>query len=218
MKRAPDHGQFGNPIRFLNPDGSPRHQQPESVSSKTYYHGDTIRKGKGVLRNGTVIHEPMDFTYHNAFPLKDQHQLLRRLFFPNESENSEPLRLTPEDREFVIKVMGQFPRECHDSPDAGLRELPDAYVKNFLTWCDTPIRPSLRCYNKGGEAYGYLTDNAYIVDRELDVEFFLAAAIHTNANQIYNDDTYEYDTIGKPFLAALGKAIYHYERQQRSGD
>ena len=32
-----------------------------------------------------------------------------------------------------------------------------------------------------------------------------------NENQIYNDDVYEYDEIGFPFLADLGRIIYQYE-------
>jgi hypothetical protein len=60
-------------------------------------------------------------------------------------------------------------------------------------------------------AYGYLNDVAYIVDFEKNVEFMLSAVIHVNKNQIYNDGIYEYDQIGLPFLANLGRVIYNYE-------
>jgi len=56
-----------------------------------------------------------------------------------------------------------------------------------------------------------LTDASYIIDLEKNVEFFLAATIHVNENQIFNDDNYEYETIGLPFLSNLGKVIYDYE-------
>ena len=32
-----------------------------------------------------------------------------------------------------------------------------------------------------------------------------------NANGIFNDGVYEYDTIGFPFMAHLGQAVYQYE-------
>ena len=70
---------------------------------------------------------------------------------------------------------------------------------------------SVRSFNKSGEAYGYLIDNAYIVDFERGIEFLLAAVIHTNANQTYNDNVYEYRTVGLPFLRDLGKLIYQHE-------
>ena len=69
----------------------------------------------------------------------------------------------------------------------------------------------LRIFNKVGDAYGFLTDAAYVVDFHHGVEFLLAATIYTNANATFNDDQYEYDTIGFPFLAALGQAVYELE-------
>ena len=66
-----------------------------------------------------------------------------------------------------------------------------------------------------GDAYGFLTDAAYIVDFDNGVEFILAATIYTNANETFNDDTYEYDTIGLPFLRHLGRAIYDIELKRK---
>ena len=37
--------------------------------------------------------------------------------------------------------------------------------------------------------------------------FFLTATILVNENKIFNDDIYESDQIGIPFLAALGRAV-----------
>jgi hypothetical protein len=77
------------------------------------------------------------------------------------------------------------------------------------------IPDNIKIYSKSGLAYGYLTDNAYIVDDINKIEFFLSATIHVNENQIYNDDNYEYDEIGLPFLAKLGRLIYDYELKNR---
>ena len=57
----------------------------------------------------------------------------------------------------------------------------------------------------------HLTDVAYIVDSENSIEFMLAATIHVNANGIFNDGIYEYDELGFPFMAELGKQVYKYE-------
>lgn len=69
----------------------------------------------------------------------------------------------------------------------------------------------LRIYNKVGDAYGFLTDAAYIIDTKHNVEFILAATIYTNQNATFNDNEYEYDEIGFPFLRHLGQAIYEIE-------
>jgi hypothetical protein len=62
-----------------------------------------------------------------------------------------------------------------------------------------------------GDAYGYLIDNAYIVDFDNKVEFMLAAVVNVNTDGIYNDGVYAYDSIGFPFFKNLGKLIYEYE-------
>ena len=66
-----------------------------------------------------------------------------------------------------------------------------------------------------GDAYGTLTDVAYITVPEEDIAFFLTATIHVNSNGIFNDDVYEYDRLGFPFLGALGREVLAYERQRR---
>jgi hypothetical protein len=70
-------------------------------------------------------------------------------------------------------------------------------------------------FNKEGDAYGFLSDIAYIVDFKNGVEFFLSANIYCNSDGIFNDDHYDYENVGKPFLKNLGRAIYQYELQRK---
>ena len=49
---------------------------------------------------------------------------------------------------------------------------------------------------------------------ENGIEFFLTATVFVNKNQIFNDNVYEYDELGIPFLAEVGRAIYAYERKR----
>jgi len=65
---------------------------------------------------------------------------------------------------------------------------------------------SFKIYNKVGFAYGQLTDTAYIIND--DVSIILTATIDVNSNKIYNDDNYDYDLIGFPFLAQLSRGIF----------
>ena len=92
---------------------------------------------------------------------------------------------------------------------------PDGYVKFFMYGGKEEIIPEhIKIFNKVGFAYGYLTDIAYIIDTKANIEFQLSATIHVNANQTYNDNVYEYDTIGLPFLQKVGQIIYDYELQR----
>jgi hypothetical protein len=66
-----------------------------------------------------------------------------------------------------------------------------------------------------GWAYGFLTDVAYIVDFETGVEFFLAATIHVNEDGVFNDDNYEYESVGLPFMANLGRTVFAHEKKRK---
>ena len=65
-----------------------------------------------------------------------------------------------------------------------------------------------------GWAYGFLTDASYVVDFKNKVEYMLSATIYVNSDEVLNDDKYDYDTIGYPFLYQLGQTIYKYELQR----
>ncbi len=77
------------------------------------------------------------------------------------------------------------------------------------------IDKKIRVYNKLGQAYGTLTDISYIKSYEEDVEFFLSATIYVNENEIMNDDIYEYDKKGIPFLAEFSRQIYQFEKLRK---
>ncbi len=107
--------------------------------------------------------------------------------------------------------MSMLPRESR-FPGYDSSEYYDSYVKYFMFGdSKEKIPENIRIFNKVGMAYGFLTDVAYIVDFKNNVEFMLSAVIHVNNNEIYNDDNYEYDEIGIPFLAELGRIIYNFE-------
>ena len=78
----------------------------------------------------------------------------------------------------------------------------------------TPLPPGVRVFNKIGQAYGFLIDNAYVQDEAHGVEFLLSAVLYVNADGVLNDDKYEYDRIGFPFLRDLGYRVYEAERRR----
>lgn len=163
--------------------------------------------GKGFYDDDEFIEEPMRFTQKNYFPLRKQHEVLQRLFYPEAFDESKRFHIANSDLEFLKNTMKTVPR------NAGYNEedYSDGYVKFFMFGDTTKQIPeSLSIYNKVGYAYGFLTDNAYIVDHQNNIAFFLSATIHVNKNGIYNDDTYEYDTVGIPFLTKLGNEIHRF--------
>ncbi|WP_224484585.1 serine hydrolase [Robertkochia aurantiaca] len=171
----------------------------------------SVFKGKGYMSGDSLITEPMDFSSKNYLPLGSSHAIMKRLFFPTQFDSSERFHLSEEDMLFLQRTMRSTPSDLGYSKD----EYHDSYVKFFLYGDSKEDIPDhIEIYNKEGDAYGYLTDIAYIKDTKNGVEFILSATIHVNENRIYNDNNYQYDSIGKPFFAELGRQIHQAEIQK----
>ena len=68
-------------------------------------------------------------------------------------------------------------------------------------------RGKLEVYAKVGQAYGFLTTNAYVVEKASGKAFFLAATVYANPNEVINDDLYAYDDVAFPALADVAEAV-----------
>lgn len=171
-----------------------------------------IQKGIGYIENNIVYKKTMDFSKKNYLPLRSLHQMMKRIHFPKTVPKKEQFILNDTHRTFLCNAMKTLPIEAGYNTN----EYYDGYVKFFMFGdLKEEIPPTIKIYNKVGYAYGYLTDSAYIKDESSFVEFMLSATIHVNKNGIFNDDIYEYETIGIPFLATLGRSIYELERKRK---
>ena len=202
------------PVRFVDGE-TVLHQEPPVFSETDYTAKQTIPLGRAEIVNGERIEGPKDFAVKNAYPLQDQHDFIKALMFPNAVGAERRFQLDEEDYTFLYRNMSAYPGDSGIPEYANAEQYPDGYVKFLMYGGDaTSIPGNIRIFNKVGDAYGFLTDAAYIVDVENGIEFILAATIHTNANETFNDEDYEYDDVGLPFLRHLGQAIYELELQR----
>ena len=209
--------QNTNPISFYD-DARVIYQQ-DLISSARSYDLDIANTSRGVgyYRNDTLINEPKDFSDNNTLSVRILQDILKSVVLPEAVPEAQRFNLTDEDYQFLYRYMSQLPRETTypDYASDTTEAYYDSYSKFFLFGDSRDTIPSnIRIFNKIGMAYGYLIDNAYVVDFENNVEFLLTAVIHVNENQIYNDNEYEYDEIGLPFFAQLGQAVWRYEQQR----
>jgi hypothetical protein len=174
-----------------------------------------VLKGRGWQTDeGSVEPGPHDFSRTNFLPLASMHDMLAAVVCPEGVPAPRRWNVSPPLRHAILTELARWPRESRDpiypSPD-----YTDGFAKYFIVG-DTKeaASPDVRQFSKVGQAYGYLQDCAYIVDRNAGVEFLLAATIHANADGIFNDDKYEYDEVALPFLASLGRAVLDYERSR----
>jgi hypothetical protein len=199
-----------NPVRFLDPMGKTIYQQAEKNSQWAYPAREDFL-GSGYQSRGSIIQQPMNFSQKNRLSLEDLTQVVKSVLFPQAVPANQRFDLAPEDYQFLQKHMSMLPRESR-FPAYDTSEYNDAYVK-FLLFGSEPGRmpDHIRIFNKVGDAYGFLIDAAYIVDFKNKVEFMLSAVIYCNADGILNDNKYDYNQIGYPFMKQLGQCIYDYE-------
>lgn len=214
LPMSAENNRYTNPVRFEKA-GKVICQQPMAYAEKVEKPAAPILLGKGYMKEAKLVNEPFDFTEKNYFALEDQHKLLKAIFFPESLQPAERFDLNPDDYKFLYQYMSQLPMET-SYPEHYSGDYYDSYVKFFIFGDKKKRMPRhIRLFNKVGDAYGFLLDNAYIVDFERGIEFMLTAVIDCNENQIYNDDTYAYDAVGFPFMAQLGEAIFEHEMKRK---
>ena len=210
-----------NPIAFFADTAATQllHRQPAGFYAGPWprlgLHGEGV--GRAHMQGARQVAGPLDLSQKNAFALPDLQRLLRTVLFPETVPAARRLHLEPQDYAMLREAMSQLPRES-PHPRYDVAHYPDTYVKFLLGGGGTtPLPSGVRVFNKIGQAYGFLIDNAYVVDAEKGVEFLLSAVVYVNADGVLNDDKYEYDTVGFPFLRDLGRRVYEAECRRAAG-
>src|SRR6476619_2490525 len=204
-----DQNRATNPVQFYDTSSKLLWEKPLQKSELLYQPRNTLL-GKGYMKAGKLVNEPFNFSKKNRFTLPDLHSLLMSVIFPEAVPKQQRFQLSEDDYAFLYRYMSMKPGESKfPQYDSGFT---DAYSKLLMFGGKGKMEDAgIRIFNKEGDAYGFLTDVAYIIDLTNHVEFFLSANIYCNSDGVFNDDHYDYDTISFPFLKELGQVIYQYE-------
>lgn len=214
---TPEQDSYMNPLAIYDPSGKRvlYSQKASSPQMKYEFALNGLKQGVGVMRRGVLVNEPIDFTPSNYISLETLQRILRAALFPEAIPANERFGLTPEDYDLVYSSMAKFPGESR-FPKYDTTEYYDRYVK-FVMFGNSkePMPKHLRVFNKVGDAYGYMLENAYVVDFKTNIEFFVSAVILANDDGIFNDEKYDYETVSFPFLGNLGQLLYKYESERK---
>lgn len=216
MGYTDDENRHTNSINFIDKDEKVIYHQPMQYNTDSFDYSHTVKIGKAHLNsNDSLINEPIDFTRVNNLPLEDLQQILQSILFPLSVTEKQRFNLLKDDYAFLKQFLSQFPSETN-YPKYDTSQYYDSYVKFFFQdSLHHSMPPNIRVFNKVGWAYGFLTDASYVADFKNNVEFMLAATLYVNSDGILNDNTYDYETIGHPFLYQLGQTIYNYELKRK---
>ena len=208
-----DENRHTNPVSFYDSSNRLVYSQPMQFNTQQYdKRNDAV--GKGYYSKGVLQNMPMNFSKKNRLSLEDLNTVLTSVIFPQKVKASQRFNITADDRNFILKYMSSFPGESlYPSYDSSYN---DAYCKFILYGSEQGKLPkNIRIFNKVGDAYGQMIDAAYVVDFEKKIEFMVSAAVYCNKDEILNDDKYDYNSIGYPFMKNLGKALYDFEIKRK---
>ena len=185
-------------------------QIQKSINNKplTKLNLKNLNKGVGFILDNELQNKSMDFSRKNYFSIEELNNILIFLFFPEISKNKK-FNLSKSQNLLIQKLMSSTPFDMGFDKNI----YPNNYNKFFI-YGDKDGMINDNIYNKVGNAYGYSIDNAYIYNKNSDRHFVLTACIYTNANNILNDNYYEYNEIGIPFLAEIGRFLTNYNFRQ----
>ena len=212
-----ENARHTNPIRFYDGDEL-IYEQAAQYDAKDYpLTLNHLLVGKGYLNSKEeLVNEPFNFSEKNVFTIPDQQELMKKLIAPEAFARNDRFNLTEEDYKLIYTYMSMLPTES-DFPKYSANEFWPTYAKMLYYGREknVEIDPNLSIFNKYGDSYGYIIDNAYVVDFKNKVEFFLTAVVQGNEDEIYNDNKYDYETICYPFMKNLGKVIYELELNRK---
>jgi len=214
MGFTPEQNRHTNQIRFIHDDGGLMYSQPVAYNPDSFYFPPPIKIGKAHYdRSDSLVNEPIDFTYANNVSVKDYQQMLQSVLFPLSVPKKQRFGLTDNDYHFLYQYLSQYPSETN-YPKYDTSKFYDSFVKFYFKSGSHQMPEQVRVFNKVGWAYGFLTDISYVADFKNNIEFMLTATVYVNSDGILNDDKYDYDSIGWPFMYQLGQTIYRYELQR----
>lgn len=215
LGRTPLENRQTQSVQFYDANNKLIYTQPaQNNTGKLPYYNVLI--GNGYL-NGqdSLINAPLNFSEKNRISLSDLHHIMQSVIFPDQMPKKQRFNLSNEDRNFLLQWMHTTPTES-SYPTYDSSEYYPAYAKFIMLGSEKgPIPSNIKIFSKAGDAYGFLLDNTYIIDTDAKVEFMLSAVIYVNADGILNDNTYDYRTIGLPFMKNLGNTIYNYELSRK---
>jgi len=207
----PEQNRHTNAMRFVDSNGVLLYAQPPAYNPDPFFIEKKQLVGRGYLdQRDSLIQKPIDFTNANNIPLEEFRMMLQSVMIPESRPADQRFRLSENDYRFMYQYLSQYPSET-PYPKYDDSQYYDSYVKFYFRDSTHRMPPHVRVFNKVGWAYGFLIDASYVVDFRNGLEFMLASVIYVNKDGILNDNRYDYETVGWPFMHQLGQAIYKHE-------
>ena len=162
-----------------------------------------IKIGRAWMQAGRRIEGAKDFTNSNSAPLRALHEMMLALMRPELCPAHQRFQISERAAQFLLTGMRLNPSESKYS-DAAEAKLAPTFFR-LLGVGDGQWPKDLLVENKVGWAYGYLSDMAHL--KQGKNECFVSCKMYLNRDSVLNDGLYEYESIGRPAMAEIGRLL-----------
>lgn len=163
----------------------------------------TIKIGRAWMQGNRRIEGAKDFTTSNSAPLRALHEMMLALMRPKLVAANQRFQISERARQFLLTGMRLNPAESKYS-NATEAKLDRTFFR-MLGVGDGQWPKDLLVENKVGWAYGYLSDMAHL--KQGGRECFVSCKMYLNRDGVLNDGRYEYESIGRPAMAEIGRLL-----------
>lgn len=163
-------------------------------------HTSGLKVGAQFIEGGHLVDGPMSFDDRNRISLVDLQDVMVAIMRPEVRPPEQRTKLAESERSAIVDALSTLPRRWGMSAELEIEHKP------LLPGVErVRARRNLTIASKSGRAFGFVVDNAYVVDRKSGRSFFLTVALYANANGRLNDDHYEYGSFAYPVIADVGE-------------
>lgn len=200
---GPELSRVTGPWQLSDARGKVLAEQAQRAAFQLRSSAVPINRGNAWMQAGRRMAGAKDFSQSNALTLAAAQQMLLALSYPEEVPAQQRFALREADRQFLLSRLRMTPAESQLSSGAE-RALKPGHFK-LLGVGDGQWPKGLLVTNKVGWAYGYLSDVTHL--RLAAQECFVSCAMYLNRDAVLNDGIYEYEQIGRPFMAEAGRLL-----------
>lgn len=200
---GPDNSKITGPVQIFAANDKVLSSTPARAPFALVLAPAPIKVGKAWMQAGRRVDGAKDFTNSNSAPLLALHEMMLALMRPNLVEQNKRFKISERARQFLLTGMRLNPAESQFSNTTEAKL--DRTFFRLLAVGDGRWPKDLFVENKVGWAYGFLSDMAHL--KQGNHECFVSCKMYLNRNEVLNDGQYEYESIGRPVMAEIGRLL-----------
>ena len=200
---GPENSKITGPVKIFSAGDRVLASTPARPPFALVSAPEAIKIGQAWMQANRRIEGAKDFTTSNSAPLLALHEMLLALMRPELVAPELRFQISERARQFLLTGMRLNPAESKYS-NAAEAKLDRTFFR-LLGVGDGQWPKDLQVENKVGWAYGFLSDMAHL--KQGNHECFVSCKMYLNRDGVLNDGQYEYESIGRPAMAEIGRLL-----------